>query len=72
MSNNNQYLGFKEPRTLFGILGIAIQKTLISIKPKECSRKRKSRTLIKAKATRLLKLSGKNNDYHELFSVRVP
>ena len=50
-------------KSLFGVLEIVILETQLQIKPKERSKEEKSQWFIKAKATRLLKLSGKDYDW---------
>ena len=49
-------------KSLFGVSEIAILEAQIQIKPR-CSKEEKSQRFIKAKPTRLLKLSGKNYDW---------
>lgn len=45
------------------MLGTAMQETQIQMKPEECSREeKKTQGLVKAKATRLLKWSGRSYD----------
>ena len=46
------------------MLGTAMQETQIQMKPEECSREeKKTQGLVKAKATRLLKWSGRSYDW---------